>query len=36
MPILTVKNGGHHTDSFEVVEGEDSVGPGTNLKEVRA
>jgi len=36
MPVLTVRNGAHHTDSFMPIEGEDQVGKGSNLHEVRA
>lgn len=36
MPVLTVRNGAHHTDSFMPIPGEDQVGLGSNLKDVRA
>ena len=36
MPVLTVRNGGHHTDSFMPKAGEDEVPPGTNLTPLRA
>lgn len=36
MPVLTVRNGAHHTDSFMPIDGEDQVGKGSNLHEVRA
>ena len=36
MPVLTIKNGGHHAETFLPIENEDSVGPGSNIRETRA
>ena len=35
MPVLTIKNGAHHADTWLPVEGEDKVGPTSNIKETR-
>jgi len=36
MPVLTVKNGAHHADALLPYDDDDTVRPGSNLKQIRS